>query len=635
MAVWINEFHYDNTGFDSGEFIELAGTAGTSLSGWQVVRYNGNVPSAAVVYTSPGTITLGGTLPNQSNGYGTLSFTLPQDGLQNGPNDGFALVDNTGAVVQLLSYEGVFTASNGPAAGLTSTDIGVSETGSDPVGGSSLALTGTGTQYSDFTWTKVTSPTSGAVNGNEFFAGSTASLSISDASVTEGNGGTALLTFTVTRSDASTAFTVHYATADGTATAASGDYVAQSGDLTFTAGGALSQTISVVVNGDTVAEPDETLTVALSGLVNQTGTTAISDGSGLGTIRNDDVALTAIYDIQGEGHKSPFVGGAVGSFGNSGTVRVSTEGVVTAIAANGFYLQDATGDGKDATSDGIFVFTGGAPAATITVGETVRVLNVRVDEFRPGGSGGSNNLTITELNASVSGASIQEMGGHTEIAPVLLGPGGREIPQGAISSNGFATYDPATYAIDFWETLEGMLVKVPSPVTVSATNEFRTSDPANPQNAEGPPNEEIWVVPAGGYDAASQTARGGLIIGPTDYNPERIQIDDINPALDLPNDNVGTHLSDVTGVVNYDFANYEVLVSQAPTVTQESTIQPETTALTAGLRQVTIGDYNVQNLDPVVETSPRTWARRPSSPCRRSRTVTARRSPASSTPTSR
>ena len=49
MTVFINEFHYDNIGADTGEFIEIAGTAGTDLTGWSLIRYNGSTPGAAVV----------------------------------------------------------------------------------------------------------------------------------------------------------------------------------------------------------------------------------------------------------------------------------------------------------------------------------------------------------------------------------------------------------------------------------------------------------------------------------------------------------------------------------------------------------------------------------------------------------
>lgn len=600
MPVWINEFHYDNVGTDTGEFVELAGTAGTNLAGWQIVRYNGTNPAAATVYTSPGSITVGGVIPDQQNGFGTVSFALPTDGLQNGGNDGFALVDAGNTVVQVLSYEGAFTASGGPAAGRTSESIPVAE-GSNTPSGASLHLTGTGDEYADFAWSATNDDSPGAVNAGQSFGGVTGeTVSIDDAAVAEGDAGAAVLTFTVSRTGNTGAFTLGYATADGTATVAGNDYAATSGTLSFAAGGALVQAVSVTVNGDTTTEPAETLRVLLSGLVDTAGTTTIADATGTGTIQNDDVALVEIPAIQGVGHKSGFVGGAVGEGGNSGTVRVTTEGVVAAIAGNGFYLQDATGDGDDATSDGIFVFTGAAPAASITVGETVRILDARVDEFRAG----SNNLTVTQLNLgpSIAGASIRELGGDTVLDPVVLGVE-RSVPTGSISDPGFATYDPATDAADFWETLEGMLVEVPHPVAISPTNEFRTRDPADSANAEGPPNQEIWVTTGDAYDASSQTPRGGLIISASDYNPERIQLDDITPALDLPQVDVGARLSTARGVVNYDFGNYEVLVSQAPTVVAPSPLAPEVTAITRGRGQITIGDYNVENLDPVAEST--------------------------------
>jgi len=62
-----------------------------------------------------------------------------------------ALVSDTASVIQFLSYEGTINATTGPANGLTSTDIGVSESGSTPIG-HSLQLKGEGSNYSDFTW---------------------------------------------------------------------------------------------------------------------------------------------------------------------------------------------------------------------------------------------------------------------------------------------------------------------------------------------------------------------------------------------------------------------------------------------------------------------------------------------------
>ncbi|MEN7547581.1 T9SS type A sorting domain-containing protein [Rapidithrix thailandica] len=144
-SVFINEIHYDNTSTDSGEAIELAGPAGIDLSGWQIVLYNG---SGGAEYN---TRTLSGSIPDAGNGVGFVVENYPVNGLQNGSPDGIALVNQLGQVLQFLSYEGSFTAVGGPADGMTSTDIGVSEASSTPVG-YSLQLAGNGSFYEDFTW---------------------------------------------------------------------------------------------------------------------------------------------------------------------------------------------------------------------------------------------------------------------------------------------------------------------------------------------------------------------------------------------------------------------------------------------------------------------------------------------------
>jgi len=160
--VFINEIHYDNTGTDTGEAIEIAGPAGTNLAGWSIVLYNGNGGA------SYKTTALAGTIPDQQAGFGTLTFSYPSNGLQNGSPDGLALVDAGSTVIQFLSYEGSFTAANGPANGMASTDIGVSEPSSTPVG-NSLQLGGTGTQGGDFSWSASKPNTFGAVNNGQTF----------------------------------------------------------------------------------------------------------------------------------------------------------------------------------------------------------------------------------------------------------------------------------------------------------------------------------------------------------------------------------------------------------------------------------------------------------------------------------
>ena len=163
ISVFINEIHYDNTGTDAGEAIEIAGPAGTNLSGWTLILYNG----AAGVGTSYDTKPLAGIIPNQQGGFGTLHFTYAVNGIQNGSPDGIALVNGT-TVVQFLSYEGTFTAVGGPANGMLSVDIGVSENGSEPLG-QSLRLSGTGQFYEDFTWNAPATATFGAVNTGQSF----------------------------------------------------------------------------------------------------------------------------------------------------------------------------------------------------------------------------------------------------------------------------------------------------------------------------------------------------------------------------------------------------------------------------------------------------------------------------------
>jgi len=182
-SVFINELHYDNTGADAGEAIEIAGPAGTDLTGWSIVLYNGN---GGTTYTP--LLSLSGSIPNLGGGYGVVSVAAL--GLQNGSPDGLALVNASSTVVQFLSYEGTFTAVGGPANGMLSTDIGVTENGSGAVG-NSLQLTGTGTQYEDFSWAAEAANTFGAFNTGQTFA-VVAETAPAVSSTTPANGATGI-----------------------------------------------------------------------------------------------------------------------------------------------------------------------------------------------------------------------------------------------------------------------------------------------------------------------------------------------------------------------------------------------------------------------------------------------------------
>jgi hypothetical protein len=127
-GVYINEFHYDNASTDVGEFIEVAGPAGTDLSVYTLTLYNGSNN------TSYATIALSGTIDNEGSGVGAVSFDATN--MQNGAPDAIALSKTGSTNVQYLSYEGVMSAPavDGPAMGLNSVDILVSETSSTPIG---------------------------------------------------------------------------------------------------------------------------------------------------------------------------------------------------------------------------------------------------------------------------------------------------------------------------------------------------------------------------------------------------------------------------------------------------------------------------------------------------------------------
>lgn len=176
--VFLNEIHYDNIGTDENEFIEIVvapGFTGTPAD-IEVIPYNGSTSTAAVPYSIPG---FGSAIPlsalaegQEWDGYKLYSLTAGTDGIQNGGNDGFAIIDTrTGQVLQLVSYEGTFTAAEGtPAAGLTSVSIGLSQNNTSTQTDSSLGLTGSGGRPGDFNWTSFpASHSKGMLNGGQTF----------------------------------------------------------------------------------------------------------------------------------------------------------------------------------------------------------------------------------------------------------------------------------------------------------------------------------------------------------------------------------------------------------------------------------------------------------------------------------
>lgn len=394
-------------------------------------------------------------------------------------------------------------------------------------------------------------------------------VSIEGVSFSEGDAGDTVMTFNVTRGgDDTSDFTVDFATSNGTATAGS-DYVAASGTVHFTPGGPNTQTISVTIHGDIDVEPNETFNVTLSNVVATTGSATIQgSGVAVGTITNDDVSPLKIYQIQGAGHTSAFNG-----------QHVTTEGVVTAIdttGARGFWIQDPTGDGNDATSDAVFVYTGGVP--DVAVGQLVRVGGT-VNEFQ---GSSTNNLTITEIDSP----TITVISSNNALpTATIIGTGGRLAPTQVIDNDNFSVFDPNQDAIDFYESLEGMRVTVTDAQAVGPTDGNAT-----------------WVVSDQGANATGMNAGGGITIGVGDPNPERIQIywdDGVSPANVKPDAAVGDHLGDVTGIMTYFGGDYELIPTAIGSTGSGPIVLPkETTTLDGDVDHLTVGALNVENLDP-------------------------------------
>lgn len=576
-TVFISEFHYDNVGTDTGEAIEVFGPAGTDLTGWSIIRYNG---SNGTVY---GTDNLSGTITDMGGGAGVVVVNLPTNGLQNGSPDGMALVDDTGAVRQFLSYEGVFTASAGAASGLQSTDVGVSESSSTPEG-ESLQLSGVGSCYGALTWTGPSANTFGALGAIT-----------PDASVScDGGGGDPPppvrineLHYDNVGADANEA--VEVIAPAGTDLAgwsvvfyngnggAQYNSVALFGTVSDQGGG--NGVVSVAVAGIQNGSPDGLALVDPAGdpieFLSYEGTFTAADGPAAGltstdigvaesgstladqSLQRDDAgawsgplcnsfgelndpaadefcpappAEVKIHEIQGNGASSPLVG-----------ERVIIEGVVVgdeegpAPALRGFFVQeeDTDVDGDPATSEGIFVFNFNND--DVAVGDVVRVEGT-VEEF----------FDNTQL-------------GSFAVVEVL------DVPP-RVATPAEVTF-PVPVAGDF-EAVEGMAVTFSQTLVISEYfNYDRFGDVvvALPAPGEDRPYNPTSVFDPDSQDALdrqdlNQRSRITIDDGITFQNPDA-PIHPINREL-FSNDNSfrgGDQVTGLTGPIYYAFGQHRIV----------------------------------------------------------------------------
>lgn len=295
---------------------------------------------------------------------------------------------------------------------------------------------------------------------------------------------------------------------------------------------------------------------------------AVKEGfknSGVATFKYQ-VALSGlrIHDIQGASHQSPYANKAV----------EGVEGIVTKVVdSSNFYMQDLKPDTDAKTSEGILVYKKGhgqAVGNVISVNGTVKewVLEGYSDKLK-------TDLAVTEINADYGRiASIAE--GQELPESLLIGMFGLQQPAQVIDNDDFAEFDPSEDGIDFYESLEGMLVEINNPAVIA------------PQKYG-----ELVVLPDSGKGSRLNSA-GGLNITEFDYNPERIfvDMDDTSFVAKSGDYFVGT----ISGVVSYGFGNYKVLADreELPTLVEGNT-ERETSRFHEKHKELTIASFNVEN----------------------------------------
>ncbi|MFH9979189.1 lamin tail domain-containing protein [Streptomyces sp. NPDC017179] len=288
-----------------------------------------------------------------------------------------------------------------------------------------------------------------------------------------------------------------------------------------------------------------------------------------------DAISAKIHDIQGTNRRSPL------STKNVKDVTGIVTGVrttSTSSTSKGFWMQDPNPDNDPRTSEGIFVYTSSNP--TVKVGDSVTVAGV-VTEYYPGGYDTGIQSTTEIMKPTVTVLSS----GNPLPAPVVLDKDSIPAawsPKGDITGNTeYLDLEPAKYALDFYESLEGMNVQVSDARVVGATDAYH----------------EMWVT---ADPTHNKTKRGGVYYPSyDDPNVARLQVQAINTTDPFPMANVGDELTGVTaGPLDYSqFAGTYILEARQLGTYKDNGLKPEVTS-EAKSNEVTIGTYNVQNLAP-------------------------------------
>ncbi|MCC8434780.1 chitobiase/beta-hexosaminidase C-terminal domain-containing protein [Brevibacillus sp. M2.1A] len=285
-----------------------------------------------------------------------------------------------------------------------------------------------------------------------------------------------------------------------------------------------------------------------------------------------------IHDIQGTSHRSPMTDGTV----------TNIPGIVTAIVKSGsnvqgFYMQDPQPDADPFTSEGIYVYE---PKAAVAPGDEVTVSGT-VKEYVPSNRAGTD-LTQTQIDAT-SYAVVNPAKGLPD--PLILGKDNYEYPKGIIDNDSLGKFDPDQDGIDFWESLEGMLVQIENPIVVGETKTF-----TNPRATE------FVVIDDRAHPNQPRTPAGGVVLEANDFHPERITVSDKLESI-TGEVKVGDKFDGpLVGIIDYSFANYKLFHTRAFTV-QPSHYEQPVTSISPKEDKLTIASYNIENFSAKTDSA--------------------------------
>lgn len=282
-----------------------------------------------------------------------------------------------------------------------------------------------------------------------------------------------------------------------------------------------------------------------------------------------------IYAIQGSSHTSPDKDQAVST----------VPGIVTGIRykdghPNGFYMQDQDGDGNAVTSDGIYVYCAdGQFPDELTVGAAVTVTGTVTEH-----AFGTAQLATTQIKVTAKENVKIVSHGNNLPAPVEITADKLEKP---VFIGDLNVLSPAAEAIDYYESLEGMRVKIATPKVIAAP--YRNTQYVASASAKG-------FTPRGGLMYNSYDSTGRVCVYPYACFATKAEANVADPEPTIGDSYTG----DIIGVLGYSYGNYQVEITEALPALAVGSIAPESSAITFGADKLNIASYNLENFSKAV-----------------------------------